>query len=51
MGCGSGGASKTLLRKGMGWLRSRFSARMGKETITVMARRMDRHLLLGRFEL
>jgi hypothetical protein len=35
----------------MGWRRSRFSARIGEETVTLMTRRMDADsLLLCRLE-
>jgi hypothetical protein len=52
MGCGSRGASNMPLGSGIGWRRSRFSARIGEETVTLMARRMDADsLLLCRFEL
>ena len=49
-GCGSRGVSKMSLGIGMGWRRSRFSAKMGEETVTLMARRTDADSLLCRSE-
>ena len=48
------GASKRLLGRGsgMGWRKSKFSARIGEEIVTLTASRMDAvWLLLCRFEL